>query len=84
MSEIYLYWQPPIAPNGVVIAYEVTYRPADSWGPEISLNTSDESFSTEEHLEEGADYIFSVSAYTRVGPGPVSSLRASTLIPQRK
>ena len=82
LSKIYLSWRAPILPNGVIIAYEVSYRPADNSGHELSLNTTDleSNFTAGNDLEGGSDYIFSVRAYTRVGPGTTSSLRASTLL----
>ncbi|CAI8031810.1 Receptor-type tyrosine-protein phosphatase alpha [Geodia barretti] len=81
-QQLYLSWRAPILPNGVIIAYEVSYRPADNSGNELSLNTTDveSNFTAGNDLEGGSDYIFSVRAYTRVGPGTTSSLRASTLL----
>jgi hypothetical protein len=82
LSKIYLSWLAPVLPNGVIIAYEVSYRPADNSGHELSLNTTDveSNFTAGNDLEGGSDYIFSVRAYTRVGPGTTSSLRTSTLL----
>ena len=67
--------------NGVIIAYEVSYRLADSSQPEIVLNTTDlaSSFTTLSDLEVETEYIFSVRAYTRVGPGNTSMVTMSTL-----
>ena len=74
-------WTPSLTPNGVIIAYEVSYRPTDSSDPKIRLNTTDleTSFTTQSDLEEGTEFIFSVRAYTRVGPGNTSSINVSTL-----
>ena len=68
-------------PNGVLIAYEVSYRPADSSEPETRLNTTDldTSFTSRNDLEEDTEFIFSVRAYTRAGPGETSSLSVTTL-----
>ena len=68
-------------PNGVIIAYEVSYRPTDSSQPVTRLNTTDlaTSFTTQRDLEVGTEFIFSVRAYTRVGPGNESSVAVSTL-----
>ena len=74
-------WTPPLRTNGVIIAYEVSYRPTDSSDPQTRLNTTDleTTFSTQSDLEEGTEFIFSVRAYTRVGPGNTSSITVSTL-----
>ena len=71
LSQINISWTLPLRPNGVIIAYEVSYRPTDSSGPQTRLNTTDldTNFSTQSDLEEGIEFIFSVRAYTRVGPG---------------
>ena len=68
-------------PNGVIIAYEVSYRPTDSSQPVTRLNTTDldTSFTTQSDLEVGTEFIFSVRAYTRVGPGDTTSIMVSTL-----
>ena len=67
--------------SSIIIAYEVSYRPTDSSDPETRLNTTDleTSFTTQSDLEEGTEFIFSVRAYTRVGPGNTSSITVSTL-----
>ena len=47
--EINISWTLPLGPNGVIIAYEVSYRPTDSSEPETRLNTTDleTSFTTQ-------------------------------------
>ena len=74
LLEISISWSPPDMPNGVIIAYEVSYRPTDSSQPVTRLNTTDlaTSFTTQSDLEVGTEFIFSVRAYTRVGPGNAS------------
>ena len=86
LSQINISWTPPLRPNGVIIAYEVSYRPTDSSDPETRLNTTDleTSFTTQSDLEEGTEFIFSVRAYTRVGPGNTSSITVSTLSEESK
>ena len=68
-------------PNGVIIAYEMSYRPTDSSQPVTRLNTTDlaTSFTTQSDLEVGTEFIFSLRTYTRVGPGNQSPVAVSTL-----
>ena len=74
-------WDPPDRPNGNIIAYEVSYRPADSSEPLTRINTTglDTSFTTPSNMELGSEFIFSVTAYTQVGPGNTTSVTVSTL-----
>ena len=69
-------------PNGIIIAYEVSYRLTASSEPRTRVNTTAlvTHFTTEDNLEEDTEFFFSVRAYTRVGPGNNSSLTVSTLI----
>ena len=81
LFKISISWTQPDMPNGVIIAYEVSYRPTDSSQPVTRLNTTDlaTSFTTQSDLEVGTEFIFSVRAYTQVGPGNESSVAVSTL-----
>ena len=81
LTNVNISWTLPPRPNGVIIAYEVSYGPTDSSDHETRLNTTDleTSFSTQSDLEERTEFIFSVRAYTRVGPGNTSSITVSTL-----
>ena len=80
-SQVTLTWEPPLMPNGIIIAYEVSYRPTASSEPETRVNSSAlaTNFTTESNLEEATEFIFSVRAYTRVGPGNATSLTVATL-----
>ena len=73
-------------PNGIIIAYELSYRPTDSSQPDTRLNTTDlaTSFTTQSDLEMGTEFIFFVRAFTRVGPGSSTSVVVSTLEPREK
>ena len=65
--------------NGVIVAYEVSYRRTASSQSETRDNTTALVWATENNLEEDTEFIFSLRAYTRVGPGNYSSLIITTL-----
>ena len=68
-------------PNGIIIAYEVSYMPTDSSQPITRLNTTDldTSFTAEFDAKVGTEFIFSVRTYTQVGPGNTTSIVVSTI-----
>ena len=78
---ITIIWSPPLMPNGVIIVHEIWYRPTSSPDSETRVNTTGQetSFTTVNDLEEGTEFIFSVRAYTRAGPGNTTSITVSTL-----
>ena len=65
-------------PNGVIVAYEVSYRRTASSQSETRDNTTALVWASE-NLEGDTEFIFSLRAYTRVGPGNYSSLTIATL-----
>ena len=68
-TSIVITWGPPQEPNGVIIAYEVTYR-VNSSDP-IAVNTTDISTTLTLTLALGTNVSdISVRAYTSIGPGP--------------
>ena len=81
LFKITITWNPPERPNGIIIAYEVSYRQTESSEPFTRLNTTnqDTRFSTQSNLEFGSEFIFSVTVYTKVGPGKATSVTVSTL-----
>ena len=79
VSEVNLTWEPPLMPNGVIVAYEVSYRRTASSQSETRDNTTALVWASENNLEEDTEFIFSLRAYTRVGPGNYSSLTVITL-----
>ena len=79
VSQVNLTWEPPLMPNGVIVAYEVSYRRTASSQSETRDNTTALVWATENNLEEDTEFIFSLRAYTRVGPGNYSSLTITTL-----
>ena len=73
-------------PNGIIIAYEVSYRPASDPQTITTMNTTDldTSFTTESGLELGTEYIFTVTALTGTGRGEIATTSISTLARPRK
>ena len=84
-TNINITWSPPLMPNGVIIAYEIWFRPTFSRNSETRVNTTGQetSFTTENDLEEGTEFTFFVRAYTRAGPGNTTSITVSTLSKSR-
>ena len=84
--KISITWDPPEIRNGIIIAYEVSYRPASAPQTITTMNTTDldTSFSTESGLELGTAYIFTVTALTGTGRGEIATTRISTLARPRK
>ena len=84
--KINITWDPPEIRNGIIIAYEVSYRPASA--PQIitTMNTTDldTSFITKSGLELGTAYIFTVTAFTGAGRGEIATDSISTLARPRK
>ena len=64
---------PAIDQNGIITVYEVMYTPLNTFGGQISANTTNVSGSeimvTLSYLQEFVNYSISVRAYTSVGPG---------------
>ena len=60
--------------NGIIIVYEVQYEPLQTFGDQISTNTTNTTYltTTVTGLQEYVEYNISVRAYTSVGPGPYS------------
>ena len=73
-------WHAPQEPNGLIVAYEVTYRVAS--GDLVRTNTSDVETSYETSFLAALTNVsdISVTAYTSVGPGKVTT-HDSVVIP---
>ena len=84
--KISITWDPPEIRNGIIIAYEVSYRPASA--PQIitTMNTTDldTSFTNQGRLELETAYIFTVTAFTGAGRGESVTASISTLARPRK
>ncbi len=70
-TSIVLTWSPPHEPNGVIIAYEVTYRVNDTNSATINTTDISTTHTLELCLNTRVSGI-SVRAYTSVGPGNVA------------
>ena len=84
--KISITWNPPEIRNGIIIAYEVSYRPASAPQTITTMNTTnlDTTFTTQGRLELGTAYIFTVTAFTRAGRGENVTASISTLARPRK
>ena len=75
-TEIEVSWEevPAINENGIITVYEVQYVPLQTFGDQISTNTTNTTYlnTTLTGLQEYVEYSISVRAYTSVGPGPYS------------
>ena len=68
-SEVNLTWQPPLAPNGLILHYSLAL-----WNATHSLDlTSNASSLYIGHLRKYARYSVTVQAHTRAGPGNYTS-----------
>ena len=78
-------WEKPERPNGVIIAYEVSYYPTADPQSVTRVNTTDLATSlTVRGLQPGTELTFTVRAYSRVGAGETVTATESTLIKPRK
>ena len=79
-TSIYVMWDevPAIDQNGIITMYEVMYTPLNTFGGQISANTTSvsgsESMVTLSYLQEFVNYSISVRAYTTAGQGPESTV----------
>ena len=69
LSSVVLTWSPPQEPNGVIIAYQVTYRIGDS--RLVSVNTTDTTFTISLMVRDTNLSTISIRPYTSVGPGAI-------------
>ena len=84
--KISITWDPREMRNGIIIAYEVSYRPASDPQTITTMNITDldTSFTTQGRLELETAYIFTVTAFTGAGRGEISTASISTLARPRK
>ena len=84
--KISITWDPPEIRNGIIIAYEVSYRSASAPQTITTMNTTDldTSFTNQGRLELGTAYIFTVTAFTGAGRGESTTDSISTLARPRK
>ncbi|XP_061160026.1 protein sidekick-2-like isoform X2 [Syngnathus typhle] len=70
-TSVRLIWQPPSQPNGIILAYQITYRGNSSVSSDTTVNVL--SLSARQYVASGLKpetaYIFGLSAQTRKGWG---------------
>ena len=72
-------------PNGIITKYEVIYGPRGF--PQFTITEDVKvgtTFTTPDDLERGAEYTFTVTAHTSVGPGEPTTAHVATLDRPRK
>ena len=74
-TAILLTWSPPQVPNGVIISYQVNYSLS---GQLVTLLLDNVSNYVVSGLEEYTWYTFTISSFTRIGWGPMTSVSART------
>ena len=74
-TAILLTWSPPQVPNGVIISYQVNYSLS---GQLVTLLLDNISNYVVSGLEEYTWYTFTISSFTRIGQGPMTSVSART------
>ena len=74
-TAIFLTWSPPQVPNGIIISYEISYH-MTSQLMTFQLGNTLEYLAS--NLEAYTIYTFMISAFTRVGQGPSTSLSVRT------
>ena len=80
-TSIVITWSPPQEPNGVIIAYEVSYR-SNNQGLTITKTTSLSTIFVTPELPSTTNVSsISVRAYTIVGPGD-AAMHPYVVIPQ--
>ena len=74
-TAVYLTWFPPKVQNGVIVSYELDYHLSSQLVTVYVTNTLDYLVS---NLQEDTSYTFTISAFTRIGGGPKTSVSAKT------
>ena len=76
-TEIEMSWNEviPIDQNGIIIIYEVDYKPEQVFNGSMTVDVVNTTNTTIllKNLHESVQYNITVRAYTRIGPGPFSS-----------
>lgn len=72
-------WSPPETPNGIIIAYEVSYLQTANPQNVTCINTTDQATNLSLHeLQPETQYTFTVRAYTQAGAGEESIVMYTT------
>lgn len=74
-TAIFLTWSPPQVPNGIIVSYEVSYQMT---GQLMTFQLGNILEYLASNLEAYTLYTFRISAFTRIGQGPSTSLSVRT------
>uniref|UniRef100_A0A1X7T302 Fibronectin type-III domain-containing protein n=1 Tax=Amphimedon queenslandica TaxID=400682 RepID=A0A1X7T302_AMPQE len=77
-TEIFIVWDPPTIPNGIITVYEIRYRESTSTGPYNITNTTNTQYSIV-GLIPITSYAIGVRAYTSIGPGEWTNKEYTTI-----
>uniref|UniRef100_A0A1X7UAY7 Fibronectin type-III domain-containing protein n=1 Tax=Amphimedon queenslandica TaxID=400682 RepID=A0A1X7UAY7_AMPQE len=76
--EIFIVWNHPTVPNGIITVYEIKYRESTSTGPYHITNTTNTYYSIL-GLIPNTSYTIGVRAYTSIGPGEWTNREYTTI-----
>ena len=82
LVQIFLTWSEPTTPNGIITGYEVSYGPKNS--SRLSLVDTGLVKYFYVRVKLGAEFTFTVRAFTRAGAGEPATAVVSTLTQPRK
>ena len=82
LVQISLTWSEPATPNGIITGYEVSYGPKNS--SRLSLVDTGLVKYFYVRVKLGAEFTFTVRAFTRAGAGEPATVVVSTLTQPRK
>uniref|UniRef100_A0ACB8FSK7 Uncharacterized protein n=1 Tax=Sphaerodactylus townsendi TaxID=933632 RepID=A0ACB8FSK7_9SAUR len=85
---IFLKWEEPVEPNGLITQYEISYQSIESFDPAVNVpgprrtvsKLRNETYHVFSNLHPGTTYLFSVRARTGKGFGQTALTEITTNI----